>query len=353
MIGSAYNAEARLKMAAFDTAHRALLVLDCTGNIIVSNQAAERQLGAEAVLGNILTGLPGLRAVLAPRASAGSASSELQLGQVDTRAGAALWFELAALPLEGEQFLLLQLAAKDEEPPLVHTQPQLSELSTHQLSHDFNNALTALRYHTSFVKQALPANDPLASELAIVDEAASQAVCLARQLVDSREARTGHCAAALNAGILEVVRLLSHADRRHTPIKVDLDASVGEVRLLPGQLHQLVSNLVLNAIEASNGAEAVVVRTRSITDLKPPRFEMLVEDHGHGIPVEMREQIFEPFFSTRAGKQTGHGLGLSIVRSMVEQADGCMSIESRHSEGTTVRVLLPAVKSRQAEATVP
>lgn len=145
MIGSAYNAEARLKMAAFDTAHRALLVLDCTGNIIVSNRAAERQLGAEAVRGNILTGLPGLRAVLAPRASAGSASSELQLGQVDTRAGAALGFELAALPLEGEHYLLLQLAAKDERPPL-HAPPLPSELTTHQLSHDFSNAMTALRY---------------------------------------------------------------------------------------------------------------------------------------------------------------------------------------------------------------
>jgi signal transduction histidine kinase len=343
MIGSANNAEARLKLAAFDTARRALLVLDRTGNIVLYNKAAERQLGAEAVQGNILTTLPGLRAVLSARVPAKIAGTGSHLGQIDTKAGPRA-FELAELPLDDQTFLLLQLSA--EEPLLNELRP--SELSTYQLSHDFSNAMTALRYHTSFVKQVLPANDPLASELDIVDEAASQAVGLARQLVLAQRAPTSRCAAALNAGILEVVRLLSRSDNKRTPINVDLDNTVGEVRLLPGQLHQLLSNLVLNALQACSGGGEVVIRTRSIMDLDPPRFELRVEDQGHGIAPEVRDQIFEPFFTTRAVKQAVHGLGLSIVRSMVEQADGCMSIESRKHEGTTVRVLLPTAAPRNS-----
>ena len=101
------------------------------------------------------------------------------------------------------------------------------------------------------------------------------------------------------------------------------------------QLKQAVLNLVLNALQATSAGGRVVIRTGGDAE----RFTVAVRDDGEGMPAEVRERAFEPFFTTR---EAGTGLGLPIVRRVVEQHGGSVEIASAPGEGTTVTLVFPA-----------
>lgn len=117
----------------------------------------------------------------------------------------------------------------------------------------------------------------------------------------------------------------------------------------PDQLRQVLSNLINNAIDAVINATAPRVRCVARCAAEPnalavPAVEFIVSDNGCGIPPELHERVFTPFFSTKA---QGTGLGLSLVSRMVRQHDGVLHLESPEGGGTVVRLLLPAqVQSR-------
>ncbi len=100
------------------------------------------------------------------------------------------------------------------------------------------------------------------------------------------------------------------------------------------KLHQLILNLLLNAIQASRASGAIEVSLLC----ENGQARLTVQDNGEGIAAENLERIFDPFFTTRT---TGSGLGLSIARSIVEAHEGTISVESRPGEGTKVVVCLP------------
>ena len=104
----------------------------------------------------------------------------------------------------------------------------------------------------------------------------------------------------------------------------------------PGRIKQVLLNIVVNGIQsiAGNGE----IRIRTAID-RPGRVGLSVADHGAGIPAEIRERIFDPFFSTKA---TGTGLGMAIARRIVEGHNGTIEIDSEEGRGTTVTVFFPA-----------
>lgn len=118
-----------------------------------------------------------------------------------------------------------------------------------------------------------------------------------------------------------------------TDIAPDLPPVAMDLRLM----RQALLNVVLNAIQASRAPDEVRIRVRA-TEGGGVSFE--IEDQGSGMPPEVQARIFEPFFTTR---QTGTGLGLALVRRIVEQHQGRIEVTSQPGVGTRVRIELPAV----------
>jgi len=107
------------------------------------------------------------------------------------------------------------------------------------------------------------------------------------------------------------------------------------------QLQQVVLNLALNGLEAA-GAGATDRRVLVATECAADHVELLVHDSGHGITLDVQPHLFESFFSTKIG---GLGLGLVIVRSIVERHGGRIAVENHQAGGAMFRVRLPAAAS--------
>jgi signal transduction histidine kinase len=119
-------------------------------------------------------------------------------------------------------------------------------------------------------------------------------------------------------------------------VGLSLELAGPETVLVDGfQLKQAVLNLVLNALQATGPRGRVVIRTWA----DPRGFAVAVGDDGEGMAPEIRDKAFKPFFTTREG---GTGLGLPLVRRIVEQHGGTVEVTSAPGEGTTVTLLLPA-----------
>jgi signal transduction histidine kinase len=126
---------------------------------------------------------------------------------------------------------------------------------------------------------------------------------------------------------------------------VDLDlAGDGVISCVPEELNQVLTNLIQNAIEAvPEGVGRVRVTGRVPED---GQIEMRVADNGPGIPAEVREQIFTPFFTTK-GPGKGMGLGLTITWRVVKALGGTIEVSSQVGEGTEFVVRLPRLAGRE------
>jgi two-component system, cell cycle sensor histidine kinase and response regulator CckA len=149
--------------------------------------------------------------------------------------------------------------------------------------------------------------------------------------------------------------MLRRLIRDHIVLVVDLDPHVDRIRVDPGQLDQVVMNLVMNAGDAMPHGGTATVTTANVTldeadvaqhpYVHPGRYVSLtVADTGVGMDEATRKRVFEPFFTTKpTGK--GTGLGLSTVYGIVKQSGGYVWVTSAPGAGTTVRICLPPVIS--------
>lgn len=139
-------------------------------------------------------------------------------------------------------------------------------------------------------------------------------------------------------GVVEsVVRLVAHrALERDVRLETALPAGLPRVGLGEDALRQVVLNLALNAIDATPAGRTARLSAEAAED----GLALIVEDEGPGVPVAIRERVFEPFFSTKAERPGG--LGLAISRRIVEEAGGRIAIDDRPGGGTRFRVSLPS-----------
>ncbi len=225
------------------------------------------------------------------------------------------------------------------------------------VAHDFGNLLTVLRGNLELLRDADPgvAPDPerLDEGLAEIERAVERAEGLTRDLAifaRRKAAPVGELDARQVIADLEPVlrRLLEEGVK----LRVTEGDDATPLRLDRPQLEQVILNLVLNARDAMPDGGSLRVSTRRVPlsreqraahpDASPGDYvELCVQDAGVGIEPEVRERMFEPFFTTREG-EGGRGLGLSIVYGTVTRAGGFLEVESEGGRGTTVRVLLPA-----------
>jgi len=136
-------------------------------------------------------------------------------------------------------------------------------------------------------------------------------------------------------------------------IRLDLAPDLARVNVDPGQMDQVILNLVVNARDAMKTGGDLLIRTRNVlpgvllareTGLPEgvPQVLLSISDTGHGMPPEVQAHIFEPFFTTKEAGQ-GTGLGLATVYGIVTQSGGHIRVQSEVGSGTTFHIYLPAV----------
>jgi PAS domain S-box-containing protein len=225
------------------------------------------------------------------------------------------------------------------------------------IAHDFNNLLTGILGNAS---QALEIfSSARAEDLAVLNnimEAAERAAHLTRQML----AYSGKGSFELkNVDLSDLVRSISALIRSSVPkyvhLRLDLQDRLPSVEVDPGQMQQVVMNLIINGAEAipqdENGSVSVVTSSLDVDfeyarNFDPdfilqsgPYVSLEVHDSGIGMSEETRRKIFDPFFTT---KVHGRGLGLSAVTGIIRGHKGGLRVYSELGRGTTFRVLLPA-----------
>ena len=211
------------------------------------------------------------------------------------------------------------------------------------ISHDFKNFLSTLKITTYLIERTAPDNQGVLKYAGRMNATIDRAQQLVERLL--LFSRTGQLQmvdvdlGALLAQLAPAVRMVL-GDQ----VRLDLEplGCPVPVRGDPARLEQLLMNLVYNARDAMPGVGALGVRLgiRAGSAGEPAMARLSVADTGVGMPPEVRERVFESFFTTK-GSGSGLGLGLSIVRGIVEEHGGRVEVESVPGEGTTFHVELP------------
>jgi PAS domain S-box-containing protein len=232
------------------------------------------------------------------------------------------------------------------------------------VAHDFNNVLTAVFGYVDLLREELPRESEAQKDLVEVRKAAERAASLTRQLLAfSRQQVLEPVVLELNELVEEFEKMLRRVIGEDVELRLALGADVGNVRADPGQLHQVIMNLVVNARDAMPTGGKLIIETAN-ADLtaahaelrKPvgpgPYVMLAVSDTGTGMTPEIQARIFEPFFTTKE-KGKGTGLGLSTVYGIVKQSEGYVWVYSEPGKGTTFKVYLPRVNAPPDEVTKP
>jgi two-component system cell cycle sensor histidine kinase/response regulator CckA len=220
------------------------------------------------------------------------------------------------------------------------------------IAHDFNNVLSAIMMANDFLLNAHKPTDPSFQDIMQIKQNATRAATLVRQLLAFSRRQT------LRPQVLDLGDALSDLTmllRRLIGEKVKLDLIHGRdlwpVKVDVSQFEQVVVNLAVNARDAMADGGKLTVRTANVTAEESmqlaykgmPAAEYVridIVDTGTGIPAEIIDKIFEPFFSTKeVGK--GTGLGLSTVYGIVKQTGGFVYVDSEPGKGTSFRIFLP------------
>jgi PAS domain S-box-containing protein len=221
------------------------------------------------------------------------------------------------------------------------------------VAHDFNNLLTAIYGYTELAARRAGDDAALVDALRGVREAADQASAVTRSLLAfARRSPPSRVSVDLAAVVRDGARLLRRLVPPAVEIVLDLGAGVW-TSADPGQLHQVVVNLVVNASEAMphGGRVTITVRGRDADEaLGGPASVLTIEDTGAGIADEHRQRIFEPFFTT---KQRERGTGLAVVHGIVSALGGRILVDSAVGRGTSMSVVLHASPTPPAPAPAP
>ncbi len=216
------------------------------------------------------------------------------------------------------------------------------------IAHDFNNFLTIIQGNIEVATNTLDSGHASREMLGQAASACQRAVFLSSQLLTFAKGgspvRRVVSAASL---VLDAVQLARAGTT--VEIAVDITEDLRFVLVDPGQIGQVLHNILLNARQAMSQGGIIEVLVKNVeasnSPASGPRVRISIRDCGCGIPADVLPKIFDPYFTTKPG---GSGLGLATAYSIVTRHDGHISVESKIGEGTVCTVDLPALVERPA-----
>ncbi len=234
-----------------------------------------------------------------------------------------------------------------------------ADARTRQIVHEVNNPLSIARNYLQVLGMKLGSTHPASKDLKVIEEELVRVSELVLQLTEAPGApgppvKPERETVTLNGLITDLVRVSRESLFLPKQIEVELalDEELPPILSSASSLKQILINLVQNASEAMTEGGRLRIRTRDWHRVdETPFVEIEITDNGPGIPTEIQQRLFEPLTSA---KGRGHaGLGLSIVKRLVEDLGGSIGYQSNEHEGTTFRVLLPRVLGERRASAKP
>jgi len=230
------------------------------------------------------------------------------------------------------------------------------------IAHDFNNILTIIQGYCQLSLYELKGDHPLRENIEGIKKSTDRAAGLIRKILAfSRRQVMEMRVLDLNTVLMDLDKLLRRIIGEDIDLVTVLTEDLGRVKVDPGQIEQVILNLAVNAKDAMpNGGKLTIetanaelddVYARSHVSVAPGHHVMLsVSDTGVGMSPEVKERIFEPFYTTKE-KGKGTGLGLSTVYGIVKQSGGNIWVYSELGQGTTFKIYLPRAEATPEEIT--
>jgi len=222
------------------------------------------------------------------------------------------------------------------------------------VAHDFNNILMAISSYAELLQDTLASEGTPQRYVGEIRKAVDRAASLTQRLLAfSRKQVISPQTVEVNELIKEQIKMLARLIPENINLQFVAGEALGTIKIDPGQMEQVIMNLVINARDAMPSGGNILVQTEAAPPpaiVKPAQtsraerqIAITVKDNGCGMDAETKLHIFEPFFTTKEqGK--GTGLGLAIVFGIVKQNAGQIVVESELNRGTTFRVYLPQTR---------
>jgi two-component system, cell cycle sensor histidine kinase and response regulator CckA len=343
----------------------ALYMLDASGNVASWNAGAELIEGykAEEIVGKHLSTLYEVAQATANLETAALVGRAEEEGLRVRRDGSTFWASVVLSSIHDPSGALLGFAKvirdlteqKKWEAQLQQAQKMeaIGSLAA-GVAHDFNNLLSVILSYSELLALGLKEEDPMRADLQQIQTAGLLAVTLTRRLLAFGRQQV------LQPKVVDLCRIVNALEtmlRRlvgeDIELVTDLAPECGKVLVDPGQMEQVVMNLVVNARDAMpEGGKLTIDAAEVLLDEEfaaehlgvsvGPHVLLTVRDTGTGMDQATRARMFEPFFTTKeAGK--GTGLGLATVFGIVKQSGGTIEVFSELLHGTTVNVYVPMV----------
>jgi two-component system, cell cycle sensor histidine kinase and response regulator CckA len=224
------------------------------------------------------------------------------------------------------------------------------------IAHDFNNMLGVILVHCDGLHEALPIDSPEWQSVRQIKMASTRSADLTRQLLAfSRKQILLPSILDLNATVNEISFMVNSLIGDDIELIVRPGEGLERVKADPGQIHQVVMNLMVNARDAMPHGGQILIETKNVhwegqqlpsnLQVTPGTYVMLsVSDNGSGMEPDVLQHIFEPFYTTKQQGE-GTGLGLATVYGIVKQSEGYVVAESQPGKGTTFKIYLPKVEA--------
>ena len=276
---------------------------------------------------------------------------------VITKDGKRRWIESNQFSLGNDQMSIWCWISKEERERLHEQLIQARKMEslgilTGGIVHEFNNMLASILGYSSLLNEDIPKNSPYYNDILQIMRTSEKATELTSRLLAYAQAG-GDSVSCLNMNQLvkEVAGILSRTLSRTITIRAELNSELATIMGDAGQIQHAILEVALNARDAILNEGKIVFRTSNIqldesnvqlhSGAKAGQYvQLTISDSGIGMNSEIKEQIFDPYFTTKP-KDTGKGLGLSIVQDIIEKHGGFISVFSEKDKGTVFKVHLP------------